>query len=200
MKLDLININSLTDIISNSVGILILFAVLNIVYEGGKVYKLEVPLEYESSLIPAFFLCKDNAIVFLEPEIIFINAILQANKKSYHKQDIFSLDYMDIKGQIVEDYALLLHANDTSSWSKTIDDSQISDALDRLDSKKQFAFFFVYDDSQNNGFEIYRQARQYLKQRHVKSGWQPVNKNHPASICFWGDVPACNRYFPSRGG
>jgi len=198
MKPDLININSLTDIISNSVGILILFAVLNIVYEGGKVYKLEVPIEYESSLIPAFFLCKDNAIIFLEPEIIFTNAIIQANKSSYQQQAIFSLDYMDIKGQIVEDYALLLHANDTTAWSKRLEDKQIREALDKLDSNKQFAFFFVYDDLQGNGFEIYRQARQYLKERHIKSGWQPVNKNHPASICFWGDVPACNRYFPSK--
>jgi hypothetical protein len=198
MKSDLININSLTDIISNSVGILILFAVLNIVYEGGKVYKLEVPLEYESSLIPAFFLCKDNAIIFLQPEIIFTNAIIQANKNSYQEKTIFSLDYMDIKGQIVKDYALLLHANDTTSWSQKIDDNKIRQVLDKLDSKKQFAFFFVYDDLQGNGFAIYRQARQYLKERHIKSGWQPVNKNNPASICFWGDVPACNRYFPSK--
>jgi hypothetical protein len=198
MKLDLININSLTDIISNSVGILILFAVLNIVYEGGKVYKLEVPIEYESSLTPAFFLCKDNAIIFIEPEIIFTNAIIQANKKSYQEKTKFSLDYMDIQGQIVEDYALLLHANDTTAWNQKIDDIQIRESLNKLNPNKQFAFFFVYDDLQNNGFDIYRQARQYLKERHIKSGWQPVNKENPASICFWSDVPACNRYFPSK--
>ncbi len=195
MKQDFININSLTDIISNSVGILILFAVLNIVYEGGKVYKLEIPIEHETSLTPAFFLIKDNAIIFLEPEIIFTNAIIQANKNSYKEKAIFSLDYMNLKGQIVNDYALLLHANDTKTWSHKIDDNTILESLEKLDSKKQFAYLFVYDDG--NGFEIYRQARQYLKQRKIKSGWQPVNKNNPASICFWSDVPACNRYFPS---
>jgi len=195
MKQDFININSLTDIISNSVGILILFAVLNIVYEDGKVYKLEIPIEHETSLTPAFFLIKDNAIIFLEPEIIFTNAIIQANKNSYQEKAIFSLDYMNLKGQIVNNYALLLHANDTTSWSHKIDDNKIRESIEKLDSKKQFAYLFVYDDG--NGFEIYRQARKYLKQRQIKSGWQPVNKNNPASICFWSDVPACNRYFPS---
>ncbi|KHD06516.1 hypothetical protein PN36_10805 [Candidatus Thiomargarita nelsonii] len=192
MKQDLINVNFLTDIISNSVGILVLFAVLNIVHEEKTVYKLEVPIEHESSLAPAFFICKDNAIVFIEPETIFSNAIIQADRGLDNK--IFSLGYMDIDGQIAEDRGLVLYANNTSLWQN---DSEIRQTLDdKLDAKKHFAFFFVYDEEGSSGFEIFRQTRQYLKKRQIKSGWQPVNENNPPHICFWSDVPAC-RYFPS---
>ncbi len=190
MKQDLINVNFLTDIISNSVGILVLFAVLNIVHEEKTVYKLEVPIEHESSLAPAFFICKDDAIVFVDPETIFSNAIIQANRGLDKK--IFSLGYMDIEGQIVEDRGLILYANNTSLWQN---ESEIRQTLDdKLDGKKHFAYFFVYDDE--GGFEIFRQTRQYLKKRHIKYGWQPVTENNPPHICFWGDVPAC-QYFPS---
>jgi len=191
MKQDLININFLTDIISNSVGILVLFAVLNIVHEEKTVYKLEVPIEHESSLAPAFFICKDNAIVFIEPETIFTNAIIQADRGLDKK--IFSLGYMDIDGQIAQDRGLILYANNTSLWDS--DKNEIRQTLDdKLDAKKHFAYFFVYDDE--GGFEIFRQTRQYLKKRQIKYGWQPVNENNPPHICFWSDVPAC-RYFPS---
>ncbi|OAD24037.1 hypothetical protein THIOM_000112 [Candidatus Thiomargarita nelsonii] len=193
MKQDLINVNFLTDIISNSVGILVLFAVLNIVHEEKTVYKLEVPIEHQSSLAPAFFICKDDAIVFIDPETIFTNAIIQADRGLDNQ--IFSLAYMNLDGQIAEDRGLILYANDTSLWHDK-DDSEIRQALDKLDTKKHFAFFFVYDEEGSSGFEIFRHTRQYLKKRHIKSGWQPVNENNPPHICFWSDVPAC-RYFPS---
>jgi len=199
MKQDLINVNFLTDIISNSVGILVLFAVLNIAHEEKKVYKLEVPIEHETSLAPAFFICKDDAIVFVDPNTIFTNAIVQANKGSGENGKIFSLGYMGIDGQIAKNHGLVLHPNDTSLWSDISDKDDARLTLDKLDAKKQFAFFFVYDDLQGNrgsGFEIFRQARQYLKERNIKSGWLPVNENNPPHICFWGDIPAC-RYFPS---
>jgi hypothetical protein len=189
MKQDLINVNFLTDIISNSVGILVLFAVLNIVHEEKKVYKLEVPIEHESSLAPAFFICKDDAIVFIDPETIFTNAIVQADRGSGENGKIFSLDYMGIDGQFAENRGLVLYPNDTSLW---MDDAEVRQALDKLDAKKQFAYFFVYDSS---GFEIFRQTRQYLKERNIKYGWQPVNENNLPHICFWSNVPAC-RYFP----
>ncbi|MEN8216221.1 MAG: hypothetical protein ABFS56_07560 [Pseudomonadota bacterium] len=194
MKQDLINVNFLTDIISNSVGILVLFAVLNIVHEEKKVYKLEVPIEHESSLAPSFFICKDDAIVFIDPETIFTNAIVQADRGSGEDGKVFSLDYMGIDGQFVENRGLVLYPNDTSLWNEMGDaESEVRQALDKLDAKKQFAFFFVYDSS---GFGIFRQTRQYLKERNIKSGWLPVNEYNLPHICFWSNVPAC-RYFPS---
>jgi hypothetical protein len=202
---ELFNVNSLTDIISNSVGILVVFAVLNIAYEGERVYELEIPIEHDSLLAPAFFICKDNAIVFLEAETVFTHAIAQARRGLSEEGKVFPLEYLGINSQIDENLGLVLHPEDTRHWHENseigIADSEIRQALDKLDAKKQFAFFFVYDDlveeqGSGSGFEIFRKARQYLKARGVKTGWRPVAEEHPPHICFWGSVPMCN-YKPS---
>jgi len=204
MKQDLINVNSLTDIISNSVGILVMFAVLNIANMGGKVYQLEVPIEHETALAPAFFICKENAMVYLEPETVFMNAMRQAGKGRADDGETFSLNYQGIDGQ-VDSKSVIFHPEDTSHWHDITDlkeaDSEIRQTLDKLDGEKQFAYFFVYDEkledySDGSGFAVFRQARQYLQQRHIKSGWRPADEDNPPYICFW-DISTCKNYFPS---
>ncbi len=205
---NLISLDSLTDIVSNSVGILIIFAVINLIHDNNKTYQLEIPLEHITELSPVFFICKDDRILPMDTDILFSNATLQATRGAAANKRIFSLDYFDLLGKIDIDKGISFFARDTSEWPKfqslEKQKSKLGEALSKLDSKKQFAYFFVYDSNEDgnasgSGFEAFRSAREYLKARRVKSGWQPVNSEAPANICDSRFGARCN-YLPSYLG
>ncbi|MGK0271043.1 MAG: hypothetical protein ACI88H_001696 [Cocleimonas sp.] len=189
---NLISLDSLTDIVSNSVGILIIFAVINLIHDNNKTYQLEIPIEHRTELSPAFFMIKNDSILEMDIDTLFSNATLQATRGAAKRERIFSLDYFDVLGKINEDDGISFFARDTAKWPKFQElgkgNSKLTTALNKLDSKKQFAFFFVYDssdddDSPGSGFEAFREAREYLKARRIKTGWRPVNDDAPANIC-----------------
>jgi len=195
---NLISLDSLTDIVSNSVGILIIFAVINLIHDNNKTYQLEIPIEHRTELSPAFFIIKNDSILKMDTDILFSNATLQATRGAATNERIFALDYFDVLGKIDDDKGISFYARDTSKWPTFQElgkgNSTLTKALNKLDSKKQFAFFFVYDsnddDSAGSGFEAFREAREYLKTRRIKTGWRPVNDDAPANIC--------NDYFGKR--
>ncbi len=205
---DLISLDSLTDIVSNSVGILIIFAVINLIHDNNKTYQLEIPLEHETELAPIFFMCKDDRIINMDTDTLFSNAAMQATQGAAGSKRIFPLDYKGLFGKIDKQNGMSFFVNDTSEWPKfqAIEKrtSGIRKALEKIDPKKQFAYFFVYDTSNDgsavgSGFESFRKAREYLKKRAVKSGWQPVNSDAPAHICDLSFSPRCT-YLPSYLG
>ncbi len=205
---DLISLDSLTDIVSNSVGILIIFAVINLIHDNNKTYQLEIPLEHETELAPAFFMCKDDRIIAMDTDTLFSNAVMQATHGAAGSKRIFPLDYKGLFGKIDKQNGMSFFVNDTSQWPKfqAIEkrNSAIREALESIDPKKQFAYFFVYDTSDDgsatgSGFESFRKAREFLKKRAVKSGWQPVNSEAPAHICDLSFSPRCT-YLPSYLG
>ena len=205
---NLISLDSLTDIVSNSVGILIIFAVINLIHDNNKTYQLEIPLEHSTQLSPIFFIAKDDRILALDTDAIFSNATLQATSGAAGSKRLFSLDFHGLLGKIDSDNGISFFARDTQDWPtfKQLEkrNSKLREALTSIESKKQFAYFFVYDSSEDgntsgSGFEAFREAREFLKARSVKSGWQPVNSEAPANIC---DKRFSNRcqYLPSYLG
>jgi len=205
---DLISLDSLTDIVSNSVGILIIFAVINLIHDNNKTYQLEIPLEHETDLTPVFFIAKNDRILTLDTDKIFSNAALQATSGAAASKRIFALDFSGLFGQIDEDKGILFYARDTNEWPEFIQlekrDSTLRKSLNKIDPKKQFAYFFVYDNSEDgatagSGFEAFRKAREYLKAHNVKTGWQPVNSEAPAIICDSAYSSRCV-YLPSYLG
>lgn len=205
---NLISLDSLTDIVSNSVGILIIFAVINLIHDNNKTYQLEIPLEHVTELSPVFFICKDDRILAMDTDTLFSNATLQATRGAAVSKRIFSLDYFGLLGKIDTENGISFYARDTNEWPEFHDlekrNSKLRESLGNIDSKKQFAYFFVYDSSEDgsttgSGFEAFRSAREYLKARQVKSGWQPVNSEAPANICDSRYGGRCN-YLPSYLG
>ena len=205
---NLISLDSLTDIVSNSVGILIIFAVINLIHDNNKTYQLEIPIEHRTELSPAFFIIKNDSILALDTDVLFSNATLQATRGAATNERIFALDYFDVLGKIDQNKGISFYARDTEKWPTFQElgkpNSSLTKALNKLDAKKQFAFFFVYDSNDNDdasgsGFEAFREAREYLKARRIKTGWQPVNDEAPANICdgFFGK--RCD-YLPSYLG
>jgi len=189
---NLISLDSLTDIVSNSVGILIIFAVINLIHDDSKTYQLEIPLEHETDLSPVFFISKNDRVLKMDIDTIFANATLRATSKAAANKRLFSLDYFGLLGKIDDKKGISFFAQDTSQWPKFTElekrNSSLRTSLESLDPTKQFAYFFVYDNTEDgssagSGFEAFRKTREYLKTRFIKSGWQPVNSESPPNIC-----------------
>lgn len=203
---NLISLDSLTDIVSNSVGILIVFAVINLIHDNNETYQLEIPIEHQTELRPEFFIIKNDSILELDTDIIFSNATQQATSGVAANERLFNLDYFDILGRINENEGISFYARDTDNWPKFHElgkgTSKLTQTLNEIDAKKQFAFFFVYgsdDDSSGSGFEAFRETRKFLKSRQIKTGWRPVNDDAPAKICRYGLGKRCD-YLPSYLG
>ncbi len=189
---NLISLDSLTDIVSNSVGILIIFAVINLIHDDSKTFQLEIPLEHETELSPVFFISKNDRVLKMDIDTVFANATLQATSKAAVNKRLFPLDYFGLLGKIDDEKGISFFAQDTSEWPEFIElekrNSSLRESLEKLDPKKQFAYFFVYDNTEDgsgsgSGFEAFRKTREYLKARFIKSGWQPVNSESPPNIC-----------------
>ena len=202
---NLINIDSLTDIVSNSVGILIIFAVINLIHDNNKTYELEIPIEHETDLRPAYIISKDDRLLVLNTEQIFANAAQQAGKGAARQNRIFDLGYQGLFAQIDDEKGVSFHARGTDEWPKFTElsksGSELQKQLRAIDPKQYFAYFFVYDETapgstSGSGFESFREARKYLQGRQVKSGWQPVSSDYPPSICDFGYNSEC-QYLPS---
>ncbi|MEE9444276.1 MAG: hypothetical protein V3V19_01285 [Cocleimonas sp.] len=205
---NLISLDSLTDIVSNSVGILIIFAVINLIHDDSKTYQLEIPIEHATDLSPVFFISKDDRLVHLDTDKLFANATLQATSGAAANKRLFPLDYSGLLGKIDRDNGISFYARDTTEWAAFQDldkrQSNLRKTLDNIDPKKQYAYFFVYDSSEDgsgigSGFEAFRKAREYLKSHAIKTGWQPVNSEAPTNICDKSFSPRCV-YLPSYLG
>jgi hypothetical protein len=207
----LINIDSLTDIVSNSVGILIILAVVTLIQDNSTAYQLEIPIEHQSELSPVFIIAKDDKLIILDTDKIFSNAAMQATDGAAAGKHNFPLEYGQLFGQIDDSHGLMFHAQDTEGskdWHHFTklekNNSILRQQLNKINPEKQFAYFFVYDEvAESNisgsGFESFRMTREYLKARHIKSGWKPVDSDNPASICDMSFSPLC-KYLPSYLG
>lgn len=205
---NLISLDSLTDIVSNSVGILIIFAVINLIHDNNKTYQLEIPIEHRTELSPSFFIIKNDSILAMDTDKLFSNATMQATRGAATNERLFALDYFDVLGKINDDKGISFYARDTTTWPTFQElgkgNSKLTETLNKLDPKTQFAFFFVYDSnddegSAGSGFEAFREAREFLKARRIKTGWRPVNDEAPANICRDPFGKRCD-YIPSYLG
>ncbi|HIP93788.1 MAG TPA: hypothetical protein EYH20_00450 [Leucothrix sp.] len=206
-----INVDSLTDIVSNSVGILIILAVVSLIHDNSKAYQLEIPIEHQSELSPVFIIAKNDKLIVLDTDKIFSNAAMQATDGAANGKRIFPLEYGQLFGQIDSKRGIIFHAQDiegSKDWHHFTllekNQSDLQQQLDQIDPKKEFAYFFVYDEIEDSnisgsGFESFRMTREYLKSRHIKSGWKPVDSDNPASICDMSFSPLC-KYLPSYLG
>src|SRR5262249_791859 len=70
-----INLVSLADIVSNLIGMLILFALVTVLQTTRKIERAQVAAEHETRRLPVFFLCQGQAIVPLDPRGVSFAAL-----------------------------------------------------------------------------------------------------------------------------
>jgi len=207
MKAGMMNLDSLTDIVSNSIGIMVILAILAVFLEKKKVYDIEVPIEQETSKAAKYFFCKSNAIIPIDAPYLFMNAIREIRENSIETEEPFDLFYQGLVGELRNSPAsptpfLSVYPEDISSWERrqSIEDgsSNIRLAFESLHPDSHFAYFFVYDttsvdaSADEEAFVTFTKARTFLNKRGIDTGWRPVdNGEHRAYLCYYIYEPKC---------
>ena len=207
MKAGMMNLDSLTDIVSNSIGIMVILAIIAVLIGKKKVYDIEVPIEQETSKVAKYFFCKSDAIIHIDAPRLFMNAIRVIRENNIEPGEHFDLLYQGLVGELRNSPAspspfLSVYPEDISSWEgrQSIEDgsSNIRLAFESLHPDSHFAYFFVYDNTgsdkfaDDDTFVTFTKARAFLNKRGVDTGWRPVDDgDHRAYLCYYIYEPNC---------
>lgn len=194
------SLDSLTDLVSNAVGVLILLLLMTALQSKKPHFEPPLPIEHQSGLIPQFYYIHTDRIQHIDVNAVFTNGLLAASEAGSDAEYRINADFM---GRPDEVLTLAITPVDTEHWPTYQDlgkaDSPIASAVSMIDKKEHFAFVFVHDDGEGAGFSEFLRVRQWFLDRGIAVGWLPVTEENPAYLCSWSDVSAC-RYSPSYYG
>ncbi len=196
------NLDSLTDMVSNAVGVLILLLLMTALQSSNPHSEPPLPIEHQSGLLPKFFYIHSDRLQSIDVNAAFANGLLAASETSSQQQEEFQIS-ADFMGQRHDYLTLTMTPVDTDKWPTFEDLSEADTRLGKtargLDKTKDFAFFFVEDEGDGISFIEFEKARQWFLDRGTAVGWIPVTETNPAYLCSWSNVSAC-RYSPSHYG
>lgn len=196
------NLDSLTDMVSNAVGVLILLLLMTALQSSNPHSEPPLPIEHQSGLLPKFFYIHRDRVQSIDVNAAFANGLLAASEASSEQQQEFQIS-ADFMGQRHDYLTLTMTPVDTDSWPTFEDmgqeDSLIGKAARSLDKASDFAFVFVEDDGDGTSFQEFEKIKQWFLDRGTAVGWIPVTENNPAYLCSWSNITAC-RYSPSHYG
>lgn len=196
------NLDSLTDMVSNAVGVLILLLLMTALQSSNPHSEPPLPIEHQSGLLPKFFYIHSDRVQSIDVNAAFANGLLAASETDNSQQEEFQIS-ADFMGQRHDFLTLTMTPVDTGNWP-TFEDMNDSDTLlgkaaASVDNKKDFAFVFVEDEGDGASFREFEKVRQWFLDRGAAVGWIPVTDNNPAYLCSWSNIAAC-RYSPSQYG
>jgi hypothetical protein len=196
------NLDSLTDMVSNAVGVLILLLLVTALQSSNPHVEPPLPIEHQSGLIPKFFYIHGDRIQTIDVSAAFANGLLAASEATSEQQSEFQVS-ADFMGRRHEYLTLTLTPIDTDKWPSIEaleqTDSILGKTAASIDATTDLAFIFVEDDGNGEGFSGFEKARQWFLDRGTAVGWIPVTENNPAYLCSWSNLAAC-RYSPSHYG
>lgn len=184
-------LDSLTDIVTNTVGALVVLMVLVSLISAGRVQQIRVPVQHDVLQAPVFFFCKGDQV--LEVDVNAVLADLLALALERGPGAVRARQALANTGLIAAVSAkdglarVQLWPRDSTGWRPARDAARpgtpLRERLDSLDHHKHWAFFWVYPDAHDS----FRAVRQLLIKRGIKVGWQPRSGRHPAFICARND-------------
>jgi hypothetical protein len=194
-----LNLDSLVDIVSNNVGILIilaafmaLFALLNPQDPTRTESRLPreeppprilVPWSHPTNKNPLYFTVRENRVQFLDLRPFFLEL---ASRSPSEQPGPLTVEQKGVKIRFypVTNQVFCLqflpapHAGE--SWFQARKaGSAWQDVLRRYPPEKYLYFFWVTGDS----FELFRQVRRSLWDRQIEVGWKPALKDAPLEVC-----------------
>lgn len=194
------SLDSLTDMVSNAVGVLILLLLMTAVQSSKPHYEPPLPIEHQSGLQPKFYYVHRDRIQSVDVNAAFANGLLAASEQTENTEFQISADFI---GQRHDYLTITFTPVDTNNWPQFEDlqnaDSIIGKTVAAIDNEKDFAFIFVRDEGKGVSFGEFSKVRQWFLDRGTAVGWLPVTENFPAYLCSWNNVAAC-RYSPSYYG
>jgi|GEM_PF-7131666 len=196
------SLDSLTDMVSNAVGVLILLLLMTALQSSNPHTDPPLPIEHQSGLLPKFFYIDEDRVQSIDVNAAFANGLLAASEAESVNQEEFQIS-ADFMGQHHDFLTLTMTPVDTDNWPTFEDlsnpDTLIGEAAQAVDKQTNFAFVFVKDAGDGKSFIEFEKVRQWFIDRGTAVGWIPVTDNNPAYLCSWSNISAC-RYSPSHYG
>ncbi|MBF0351095.1 MAG: hypothetical protein HQM11_08680 [SAR324 cluster bacterium] len=196
-NIPLLNLDSLVDIVSNNVGILVILAVMVSLFSISKptqtvtesqekieiIKKITIPWAHFSQKSALLFIVRDNRITYLDRSKVY-----QSFEKEMKKVVTGELDTrVDSYNVKLIPYSSLYHClqffpdPDSGFWWHQF--NQNKGLLKTLISKFQpteYYFFFWVDSS---SFELFKDMRDTLHEMNYEVGWKPVTDQSILLFC-----------------
>ena len=193
----LLNLDSLVDIVSNNVGILVILAVFMAMFslieksdQATKedqsfeiIEKIKIPWSHASQKNNLLFLLRDDRILYLDRALVYQNLKKYlSGKKALPKQ--ISLIQYSIKLTTGSGHAHCLEflpSPRSGQWWHQLShhDGLLQSLMKKYPPEENFFFFWVDPKS----FELFREIRGSLWGQSFEVGWKPVHRESTLRYC-----------------
>ena len=192
-----LNLDSLVDIVSNNVGILVILAVFMAVFSlmdkreqvsseeqpEKQIEKLKIPWSHASQKNSLLILLRDDRLLYLDRALVY-----QRLKKYLSGKDPlpteFSLDQYSIKltvgGRHTHCIEFLPSPAAGEWWHKFSRHGGLMQTLMKKYPPGQNYFFFWVDP---DSFDLFREIRKTLWEQRFEVGWKPVREESALRYC-----------------
>ena len=157
------SLDSLTDMVSNAVGVLILLLLMTAIQSSKPTYEPPLPIEHQSGLQPKFYYIDQDRIQSIDVNAAFANGLLAASETAENTEFQISADFV---GQRHDFLTLTVKPVDTDNWPQFEDlqktDTIIGKTVAAIDNENDFAFVFVRDAGEGVSFNEFTKVRQWF--------------------------------------
>ena len=193
----LLNLDSLVDIVSNNVGILVILAVFMAMFslieksdQATKedqsfeiIEKIKIPWSHASQKNNLLFLLRDDRILYLDRALVYQNLKKYLSGKKALPKQISLLQY-SIKLTTGSGHAHCLEflpSPGAGQWWHQISqhDGLLQSLMKKYPPEENYFFFWVDPKS----FELFREIRESLWGQHFEVGWKPVRRESTLRYC-----------------
>lgn len=202
-KTDVLQLDSFLDIITNTIGILVVICCMAAINVNDITYIVRTPFVHKTEKIPIFFECRNNRCLPIDKESLH-NEIDKRIKKLYkgdarltgskilslmEDEEIGDNYYrVDLPKLFLENiFVLIPKEEDIGETAKEIrkTDSVFAQIINNIDAEKYFVFVLVRPDS----FEVYRELRKQSWNLGLEIGWEPLTPGKFVSFGTKGRKP-----------
>ncbi len=143
------NIDSLMDIVTNIVGMLIIIGIISSLSLRTKEFVFQTPMVYNTPKKSVIFECRQHQVfpVSIDQERYYLRTFAAFQEVLLPRPDVRGEGITEIRKP----------------------DSQFNQWLNKLNPKKEFVYFIVRSDSYN----VFREARKLAWERKLDVGWMP---------------------------
>ncbi|APF20737.1 hypothetical protein Calab_1136 [Caldithrix abyssi DSM 13497] len=157
------NIDSLMDIVTNIVGMLVIIGIISSLSLRSKDFVFETPMVYETEKASIIFECRNNQLfpVSQNAETFYY--------RTYAAYQEVLIPVPDAQGESIAEISQ--------------PGSIFYEMLNQTDPQKQFFYFIVRSDS----YDIFREARKLAWEKNIEVGWTPKPKDEIILFSPYGE-------------
>jgi len=189
-----LGLDSLVDIVSNNVGILVILTVFmalisllepaEFIVEEKKedlltTKKIMIPWAHYSQKSSILFLIRENHLLYFDRALVYQELKSELNHTEKPKTQ-FEFPEYSVELLVQSSHWHCLDFQPQPNAGEWWHQAKTLDALMDQYSPSEFYFFFWVD---SNSFDMFREVRDYLREKNFESGWKPVLKKSALRYC-----------------